>query len=44
MAIERVEGFDDSLAFLVAVDRYGNSIPPLKTPVADALEVGKVLR
>ena len=43
MAIERVEGFDDSLAFLVAVDRYGNSIPPLKTPVADALEVGKVL-
>ena len=43
MAIERIEGFGDSFAFLVAVNRYEDSIPPLKTPVADALEVGKIL-
>lgn len=38
-----MDGFDRSLAFLIAIDRYQNKIPRLKTPVADATELANVL-
>ncbi|EUB98257.1 WD-40 repeat-containing protein [Rhizobium sp. CF080] len=38
-----MDGFDRSLAFLVAIDRYENNIPDLKTPVADATKLAYVL-
>jgi hypothetical protein len=39
-----IEGFNRSLAFLVAIDRYENGVPELKTPVADAKKLAEVLR
>src|SRR5438552_3501031 len=39
-----MEGFRRSLAFLVAIDRYGHGVPQLRTPVADAKSVAEVLR
>ena len=39
----RIEGFERSLAFLIAVDRYENGIPELRTPVSDATELAKIL-
>src|SRR5262249_22985309 len=38
-----IEGFHRSLAFLVGVDRYGNGVPELRSPVADAKELAAVL-
>lgn len=38
-----MQGFRRSLAVLVAVDRYGNGIPPLRTPVADAEKLAVIL-
>jgi uncharacterized caspase-like protein len=39
-----VAGFDRSLAFLVAIDRYTNGVPKLRTPVADAWAFAELLR
>jgi hypothetical protein len=39
----RTEGFDRSLALLVAIDSYENGIPALSTPVADATALAEVL-
>jgi len=38
-----IEGFNRSLAILVAIDRYGDGVPELQTPVADAEELAHVL-
>lgn len=38
-----VEGFNRSLAFLVAIDRYRNGVPELHTPVADATKLAGIL-
>lgn len=38
-----MEGFRRSVAILVAIDRYENGVPPLRTPVGDADELAKVL-
>jgi len=38
-----IEGFNRSLAFLVAIDRYGNGVPELVTPVSDAMKLAEVL-
>ena len=37
-------GVSQNLAFLVAIDRYGNGVPELRTPIADAEALAKVLR
>lgn len=39
-----MDGFDRSLAFLVAIEDYDHGIPKLKTPVADATALAAVLR
>src|SRR4051812_12833675 len=39
-----IEGFRKSFAFLVAIDRYGNGVPELRSPVADAQALAEVLR
>lgn len=39
-----VEGFRRSFALLVAIDRYGNGVPELRTPVSDAEKLAEVLR
>ncbi|MCV9938257.1 caspase family protein [Boseaceae bacterium BT-24-1] len=39
-----IEGFDQSWAFLVAIDRYRNSVPELRTPVADATKLAGILQ
>lgn len=36
--------FSTSLACLVAIDRYANGVPKLRTPVGDAEALGEVLR
>src|SRR5256885_1129935 len=38
------EGFDKSIAVLVAIDKYSNGVPALLTPVADATALADVLR
>jgi WD40 repeat protein len=40
----RIEGFRSSLAVLIGIDRYGDNVPALRTPVADAEELAGVLR
>ena len=39
-----VEGFHRSLAFLVAIDCYRRGVPTLRTPVADAEALARILR
>ncbi|MER9217276.1 caspase family protein, partial [Mesorhizobium sp. M0663] len=39
-----MEGFDRSLAFIIAIDNYSNGVPRLRTPVADAKALAKCLR
>jgi hypothetical protein len=39
-----MEGFRRSLAFLIAIDGYGNGVPELRSPVADAKGLAEVLR
>ena len=38
-----MEGFAQSFAFLVAIDRYVGGVPELRTPVSDAEELAEVL-
>jgi uncharacterized caspase-like protein len=43
MSDSGMEGFRKSLAFLVAINRYGNGVPELWTPVADAEALAEAL-
>lgn len=43
MAQTRIEGFNRSLAYIVAIDRYIHGIPVLRTPVADGLGLAQLL-
>ena len=44
MSNSGLKDFRKSLAFLVAINRYGNGVPELRTPVADAEALAEALR